>query len=461
MQNGTGSAAGGQGVHPPDGPEVPPLRPAVPAPPGSSPLEPSDPVRIGDYDLVATLGIGGMGTVYLGRSPDGTRVAVKVVHSHLAADAEFRSRFATEIQAARRVPPFCTAPVRGSGSHLGRPYLITDYIEGVPLSRLVTDDGPLDPATLHGVAVGAAAALTAIHGSGVVHRDLKPSNVLIALGGVRIIDFGIARSLDIAHSHTGTGVILGSLGWASPEQLNAAPATPAMDIFGWGCLVAFAATGRHPFGGEEAATRAWRILNGDPALDAVPDSVRDLVEAALRRDPSHRPTARQLLLALTQASSTGADETASTVPPRAARQSVPGRRVRRDAAVAAAVIPLAVALVFGVVKATTGALPIMVDPVREDSPAIVTSASGEPVIDDPAAVSGPTSTTSARPTGPGAVSTRGAVTTSPGIVVTTSARPATTAAVVTPSATPTRTASGSSSVPSSPQSSESPATTAP
>jgi serine/threonine protein kinase len=369
MSNGAGPA--GAGAQP--GPDLP-RRPTPPLPPGTTPLEPSDPKEIGDYRILAMLGIGGMGSVYLGQDPENRRVAVKVVHPHLASDPEFLRRFAAEVHAARKVPAFCTAPVRDSGTQNNRPYLITDYLEGIALSRLIADDGPLDPATLHGLAVGAAAALTAIHGAGVVHRDLKPSNLVVTLGGVRIIDFGIARSLDIAHSHTRTGVILGSLGWASPEQLNAAPATPAMDVFGWGCLVAYAATGKHPFGGEEAATRAWRILHADPDLDELPDSLRELVRTALSRDPARRPTARELLLTLTQANAVSkalgdngpsgvrplttvappAGVSPAAVPAAASASSAEARaHARRRVAVTAATVPLALAVVFAAVKATS------------------------------------------------------------------------------------------------------------
>jgi serine/threonine protein kinase len=373
MTNGAGPA--GTGAQPPNLPPAPdlPRRPNPPLPPGTTPLEPSDPKEIGEYRILAMLGIGGMGCVYLGQDPEDRRVAVKVVHPHLASDPEFLHRFAAEVHAARKVPAFCTAPVRDSGTHNGRPYLITDYLEGIALSRLIADDGPLDPATLHGLAVGAAAALTAIHGAGVVHRDLKPSNLVVTLGGVRIIDFGIARSLDIVHSHTRTGVILGSLGWASPEQLNAAPATPAMDVFGWACLVSYAATGKHPFGGEEAATRAWRILHADPDLDGLPDSLRHLVRAALSREPSRRPSARELLLTLTQANTVGdmsseehrtgampvavappAGVTTTPVPAAASASNGDARaHARRRVAVTAATVPLALAVVFAAVKATS------------------------------------------------------------------------------------------------------------
>nr|BFE62167.1 hypothetical protein GCM10020063_066930 [Dactylosporangium thailandense] len=326
-----------------------PLRSAAPARRASvGDLTQNDPIRIDDYRLLGQLGVGGMGTVYLAQSPEGSRVAVKLVHQHLARDPRFRVRFAGEVRAAQRVPGFCTARVLDSGVFEERPYLVTEYLEGIPLSRLVADDGPLDPAMLHSVALGVAASLAAIHNVGLVHRDLKPSNLMVTLGGVRIIDFGIARALDAASDITGTGNIVGSLGWASPEQLRAEEPTAAMDIFGWGCLVAFAATGRHPYGGEEAAARAWKILEGEPDLSGIPDPVRDLVAAALSRDPQDRPDARQLLLGLAID-----DLEAATVPVQRRWLRAPAQMSRRRVTSMAIALPMALALVFAAAETTS------------------------------------------------------------------------------------------------------------
>jgi serine/threonine protein kinase len=266
--------------------------------PGCTPLLRSDPRSIGRYRILGRLGAGGMATVYLAGEVDGGYVALKLVHEHLAADAEFRDRFARETQLAARVPEHCTAALRDSGVHDDRPYLVTEYLDGPPLSRLVDDEGPLDPSTLHNVAVGLAAGLTAIHDCDLVHRDIKPSNVVITRGGVRIIDFGIARTLATATGFTQSGVVMGSLGWTSPEQLAGREPMPAMDVFAWGCVIAYAATGRHPFGGDDTMTRSWRILNAEPDLDGVPGVVAELVGAALERDTERRPTAQELLLGL-------------------------------------------------------------------------------------------------------------------------------------------------------------------
>ena len=169
---------------------------------------------------------------------------------------------------------------------------------GTPLHKLVESEGPLDPPSVHNIAVGLAAGLTAIHDCDLVHRDLKPSNVIVTRGGVRIIDFGIARSVDVTSDFTTTGVVMGSLGWTSPEQLDAQDPIPAMDVFAWGCLIAYAATGKHPFGGGDAASRCWRILHAEPELDGLPPLLGELVRAALDRDTERRPTAQELLLGL-------------------------------------------------------------------------------------------------------------------------------------------------------------------
>jgi predicted Ser/Thr protein kinase len=325
-----------------------PLRPAAPRRSSSiiTDLRPDDPVRIGDYRLLGQLGIGGMGTVYLGQGGDGSRVAIKLVHTHLARDPRFRMRFAGEVKAAQKVPGFCTARVLDTGVHEERPFLVTEYLEGIPLSRLVNDDGPLDPAMLQSLAIGVAAALAAIHSVGLVHRDLKPSNLMVTLGGVRIIDFGIARAMDVASDVTGTGNIVGSLGWASPEQLRAEEPKPSMDVFGWGCLVAFAATGKHPFGGEEAAARAWRILEGEPDLAGIPDPVRKFVGAALNRDPAARPDAQQLLVSLAAGDMAGQQFGSG-------RRWLRGANGRRKATTMAIAVPIALALVFAAAETTS------------------------------------------------------------------------------------------------------------
>jgi hypothetical protein len=270
-----------------------------------APLQPGDPPSVGRYVLSGRLGAGGMGTVYLGRAAaGGPLVAVKVVHPELADDPEFRARFADEVAAARRVAPFCTARVVDADPSATPPYLVTEFVDGVPLSVAVADGGPLDESTLHGVALGVAAALSAVHAAGVVHRDLKPGNVLLSLSGPRVIDFGIARALDVARQHTQAGMLVGTPGWMSPEQFRGGAVGPAADVFSWGSLVAYAATGRNPWSAAATgpslspAEQAHRILHGEPTLSGLSGSLRRLVESALVKDPARRPTARQLVDAL-------------------------------------------------------------------------------------------------------------------------------------------------------------------
>ncbi|HST66937.1 MAG TPA: DUF4352 domain-containing protein, partial [Mycobacteriales bacterium] len=190
-------------------------------------------------------------------------------------------------------------------------YLVTEFVDGVPLSVAVADGGPLDESTLHGVAMGVAVALSAVHAAGVVHRDLKPGNVLLSLSGPRVIDFGIARARDVARQHTQAGMLVGTPGWMAPEQFRGGAVGPAADVFSWGSLVAFAATGRNPWSAAASgpslppAEQAHRILHGVPTLDGLTGPLRRLVESALIKDPARRPTARQLVDALLGAPAAG------------------------------------------------------------------------------------------------------------------------------------------------------------
>lgn len=267
--------------------------------PASDPLLPSDPATIGDHTLLGRLGTGGMGTVYLGASEDGRLVAVKVIRREYAVAEDFTARFRSEVEHARAVASFCTAQVLGHGETAdGRPYMVTEFIQGTPLDRQIATFGRLEPATLHGVAFGVAAALTAIHAVGLVHRDLKPANVILSMSGPRVIDFGIARAVDATHGHTETGEVVGTPGWWAPEQLRGLPITPAADIFTWGCLVAYAGNGRSPFGEGDPMVLAHRVLETEPDLGSLPEPLDHLVRRALHQEPRHRPTAQELLLAL-------------------------------------------------------------------------------------------------------------------------------------------------------------------
>ncbi|MEV5573756.1 protein kinase [Spirillospora sp. NPDC052269] len=264
------------------------------------PLGPDDPVRVGAYRIESKIGEGGMGAVYLGRADgDGRRVAVKVVRPDLAGDPAFLARFHDEAVNAERVASFCTAQVYEHGRDLGLAYLVTEYIEGPSLEQHMRRQGPLSPGMLHGVAAGVALALVAIHRAGLVHRDLKPSNVLLSLTGPRVIDFGIARALDVAVSHTRTGQVVGTAGYIAPEQVAGQPVTTAVDVFAWGCLVAYASSGQNPFGSGSFEVMIARSLHAEPDLSAIGgEPLAGLVRRALAKDPKSRPTAQDLLLGL-------------------------------------------------------------------------------------------------------------------------------------------------------------------
>ncbi|MEU1358667.1 protein kinase [Micromonospora zamorensis] len=261
-------------------------------------LRPGDPARLGGYEVLDRLGEGGMGSVFLARSPQGRRVAVKVVRLEFSHDEEFRGRFRSEVNRARQVPPFCTAEVLDADPDHDPPYLVVEYVEGPSLAQVVREQGPLGAAQLHSIAVGVSTALTAIHGAGVIHRDLKPANVLVAPGGIKVIDFGIARAFEATSQHTRTNQMVGTVSFMAPERFDTTsgrPVGPAADIFAWGAVVAYAATGRNPFGGDSATATAMRILTQPPDLTGLGGPLRELVSQALEKDPAARPTARELL----------------------------------------------------------------------------------------------------------------------------------------------------------------------
>ncbi|WP_052848690.1 serine/threonine-protein kinase [Streptomyces avicenniae] len=258
-----------------------------------------DPRQLGGHQLLGRLGAGGMGAVYLARSELDRLVAVKTVRPDLAEQPQFRERFEREIRAAMRVGGNWVARVLSHNVETATPWVVTEYVPGPPLDEVVAEFGRLPEHSVVALANGLAQALRDIHAAGLVHRDLKPSNVLVTLDGPRIIDFGIAHVVTSAAERlTGTGATIGSPGFMSPEQLEpGAPLTPAGDLFTLGAVLTFAATGRTPFGPEDAEPLAlmYAIRYGEPDLDGVPEGIRPLVAACLARDPAARPALDRIL----------------------------------------------------------------------------------------------------------------------------------------------------------------------
>uniref|UniRef100_UPI0015F011C3 serine/threonine-protein kinase n=1 Tax=Streptomyces phytophilus TaxID=722715 RepID=UPI0015F011C3 len=269
-------------------------------------LGPDDPRRVGSYQLLGRLGEGGMGRVYLARSERGRTAAVKLVKAELAREPEFRRRFTQEITAARLVGGEWTAPVLDADTHAATPWVATGYVAGPSLHEVVARDfGPLPDASVRALAGGLARALQAIHAAGLVHRDLKPSNILVTIDGPRVIDFGIARALDSVTAAgdglTRTGAVIGSPGFMSPEQVRGERVTAASDVFCLGTVLAFAATGRMPFGTEDSGAHAlmFRIAAEEPELSGIEGELRTLVERCLAKEPTARPQVAELV-ALTE-----------------------------------------------------------------------------------------------------------------------------------------------------------------
>jgi eukaryotic-like serine/threonine-protein kinase len=257
-------------------------------------LQPDDPRQVGRYRLLQRLGAGGMGRVFLGQSPSGRLVAVKLIRADLADDPGFRLRFAQEVAAARRVSGIYTAPVVDADPDGPQPWLVTAYVGGPSLADAVAAQGPMPSESVLTLAAGLAEGLSAVHAAGVVHRDLKPSNVLLAGDGPHIIDFGISRAADSAWL-TYAGGVMGSPGFMSPEQAEGRPVGTPADIFSLGGVLAYAATGEPPFGAGPASALLYRVVYGTAATGHVPRQLRALVECCLAKDPADRPTADELL----------------------------------------------------------------------------------------------------------------------------------------------------------------------
>lgn len=277
-------------------------------------LRREDPRVVGSFRLHRRLGAGGMGVVYLGSDRRGQRVALKVIRPDLAEDQEFRSRFAREVSAARRIRGGCTARLVAADLEADRPWFATQYVPGPSLHDKVAEEGPLTAADVASVGAALSEGLVAVHEAGVVHRDLKPSNILLSPKGPRIIDFGIAWATG-ASTLTHVGTAVGSPGFLAPEQVRGAAVTPATDVFALGATLAYAATQDSPFGHGSSEVMLYRVVHEEPQLHGVPDALAPLVRACLAKDPEERPSTLQLSLRLKEIAAREAQGLAEVRPP--------------------------------------------------------------------------------------------------------------------------------------------------
>ncbi|MEU9885034.1 protein kinase [Sphaerisporangium sp. NPDC051011] len=276
---------------------------------------PDEPSQIGGYRLIRRLGGGGQGNVYLGRSPSGDDVAVKVLHAWMSGDADAHRRFMREVDVARRVAPFCTAKVLDMGIQGDRPYIVSEYVPGTSLEQLVRTAGPRAGSGLERLAVSTMSALAAIHRAGIVHRDFKPSNIILGPEGPVVIDFGISRALDTSVTRTGS---IGTPPYMAPEQFtHEHTAGQSADVFSWACTMVYAATGHRAFPGETVPAVVNAILSQEPDLSGVPPMLRSLLAACLAKNPDQRPASAEVLRVLTGESPapSPASSSASPEPP--------------------------------------------------------------------------------------------------------------------------------------------------
>ncbi|MGH8876226.1 MAG: serine/threonine protein kinase [Stackebrandtia sp.] len=260
------------------------------------PLADHDPRTIGRYRLLAVLGEGGMGRVYLGYDSDRRWVAVKRILPQFSRDDGFRRRFALEVRAATQVTGASTVKVVDSDVDASEPWLASEFIPGPTLIQAVDAGGPLPEAYVRRIAMDLAAALAGVHDAGLIHRDIKPPNVILPADGARLLDFGVSRALDYSTSVavTQTGGVVGSPGFMSPEQATSSDLSQKSDVFSLGCLLATAASGHVPFAGASIPQVLYQVVHTEPNLDGVPASLRPVIERCLTKDPAERPGAREV-----------------------------------------------------------------------------------------------------------------------------------------------------------------------
>ncbi|WP_051713180.1 serine/threonine protein kinase [Spirillospora albida] len=316
--------------------------------PEALPLQSGDPRRLGSYELTARLGVGDQGAVFLGRAG----VAVKLLHLRLSGEPVARERFTNAFAAARRVSGFGTAAILDADVDGDRAYVVSEFVDGPSLQRLVDEEGARGPAVVERLAVGVAVAMAAAHRAGAAHLDLKPGNVLLGQDGPRVSDLGIAGALEAVNA-VPLGAIPRNPAYKAPEQLSGKGIGPAADVFAWASVMLFATYGRPAFQGGSASEVMQRIVYDEPDLSAVPDGLREVIAAALAKDPAERPTSEAVLGRLLDARSPLAARIpaslleegrallggAAVPPPRRAEPKAGARRSRRAEPAAADIDP--------------------------------------------------------------------------------------------------------------------------
>lgn len=279
------------------------------------PLESGDPIRLGPYRILAVLGEGGMGKVYVGQDGAGQAAAVKVLHPHLAHDQNLTQRFVREAQMARAVTGPAVARVLDARTEGGRPWIATEFLTGPTLADAVGSHGPLDEPTVRALAAALAAALRDIHAAGLVHRDLKPANIVLTSSGPRVIDFGIARP-EHGLTLTSTGQVPVTPGYGAPEQVLGQRVGPSADVFSLGAVLVYAASGQQAYEGAHVAAVQYEVVHGMPRLDRVPPALQPLIGPCLAKDPAARPLPDQIIR--------------SSAPPRGAERAWRQGSIARD-----------------------------------------------------------------------------------------------------------------------------------
>ncbi|WP_160159302.1 serine/threonine-protein kinase [Streptomyces sp. SLBN-118] len=312
-------------------------------------LDGSDPGAIGGYPLLALLGEGGMGRVYLSRTVSGRPLALKTVRAEFGREPGFEERFAREIRNSDRVrSPWTTAVVDYSPAGQRPQWLATEYVAAPSLGEWVQRHGPLAEPSVLALAAELCGALRAVHEAGLAHRDVKPSNVLLGRRSPLLIDFGIARATEDSR-HTRTGGVIGSPGYLAPEQASAGGSGAPGDVFSLAAVLVYAATGQGPFSHPDeefsAAVLLYRIVHEEPNLDGVPAALVSVLRSCLAKNPQRRPSTGAVGALLERLG--GRTGIWPQMLPEALERDLAVREDEAHALVSAAVRPLPVAAVSG------------------------------------------------------------------------------------------------------------------